>query len=136
MLENFGTLGLFVAAAIIFPLLLIGLPLLLRYSGVIPKNPSSIKQDTYECGMKPFRDAWTQFNFHYYTYAILFVVLDIMSVFLFPWASNFKHLHDLGEATGVGREFQVHAFYAIVAFVLILMVGFLYAWKKKALEWK
>lgn len=126
MLNDFGTLGLFLVIAIVFPLLLIGLPLVLRYSGVIPSNPSSAKQDTYECGMKPFREAWTQFNFHYYTFAILFVVLDVMSVFLFPWAAKFKTF-DTGD--------MVSSLVAIVVFILILLIGFLYAWKKKALEW-
>ncbi len=133
MLENFGTLGLFVAVAIIFPLLLIGLPLILRYSGVIPKNPSRAKQDTYECGMKPFREAWTQFNFHYYTFAILFVVMDVMSVIIFPWAANFASLHD---KAGSARGDMVWALISIGVFVLILLVGLVYAWKKKALEWK
>ena len=133
MLENFGTLGLFVAVAIIFPLLLIGLPLVLRYSGVIPKNPSRDKQDTYECGMKPFREAWTQFNFHYYTFAILFVVMDVMSVIIFPWAANFASLHD---KAGSARGDMVWALVSVGVFVLILLVGLVYAWKKKALEWK
>ena len=106
MLEDFGTLGLFVAAAIIFPTVLILLPLLLRYSGVIPQHPSSVKQDTYECGMKPFRDAWTQFNFHYYTYAILFVVLDVMSVFIFPWAVTLDDLGEIGELRGDTKLFS------------------------------
>ena len=128
MLENLGTLGIFLAIAIIFPLLLIGLPLLLRYSGVIPKNPSEAKQDTYECGMKPFKEAWTQFNFHYYTFAILFVVLDVMSVFIFPWAVKFAGLENRGD--------QIWALVAVIVFVVILLIGFLYAWKKKALEWK
>lgn len=134
MLENFGTLGLYVALAIVFPLLLIGLPLVLRYSGIIPQRPSKVKQEIYECGMMPFREAWTQFNFHYYTFAILFVVLDIMSVFLFPWASSFKAWGDLPDP--IGRDLQVHAFYAVIVFVFILLIGFLYAWRKKALEWK
>ncbi len=133
MLENFGTLGLFIAVAIIFPLLLVGLPLVLRYCGVVPRNPSQAKQDTYECGMKPFREAWTQFNFHYYTFAILFVVMDIMSVIIFPWASNFKSLFDEIENS---RGDMIWALVSIVVFVLILLVGLVYAWKKKALEWK
>ena len=128
MLDNFGTLGLFVAVAIVFPLLLVGLPLVLRYSGVIPKNPSRDKQDTYECGMKPFREAWTQFNFHYYTFAILFVVMDVMSVFIFPWAARFVGVEERGD--------QAWSLIAIVVFVAILLVGLVYAWKKKALEWK
>ncbi len=127
MLENFGTLGLFLAVALVFPLLLIGLPFVLRYSGVIPRHPDSTKQDTYECGMKPFKEAWTQFNFHYYTFAILFVVMDVMSVFLFAWASKF---------TDVERSAQVWGLVGVFAFILILMVGLLYAWRKKALEWQ
>ncbi len=133
MLENFGTLGLFVAFAIAFPLLLIGLPLVLRYCGVIPKNPSTAKQDTYECGMKPFREAWTQFNFHYYTFAILFVVMDLMSIIIFPWAANFSSLFDKAEEA---RGDMIWALISVGVFVLILLVGLVYAWKKKALEWK
>ncbi|MBM3132185.1 MAG: NADH-quinone oxidoreductase subunit A [Chloroflexi bacterium] len=128
MIENFGTLGLFLAVAFIFPLLLIGLPLVLRYSGAIPRNPTRTKQEIYECGMKPFREAWTQFNFHYYMFAILFVVLDVMSVFLFPWAAKFVGLET--------RTDQIWALVSVVVFVGILLIGFLYAWKKKALEWK
>ncbi len=77
--------------------------------------------------MTPFRNAWTQFNFHYYTFAILFVVLDVMSVFIFPWASNFL---------GLDRSAQVYGLVGIIVFVVILLTGFVYAWKKKALEWK
>ncbi len=135
MLENFGTLGIFAAVAIAFPFLLIGLPLVLRYCGVIPKNPSQAKQDTYECGMKPFNEAWTQFNFHYYTFAILFVVMDVMSVFIFPWAARFTGFNDDGTKVWDDGD-QISALIAIVVFVMILLVGLVYAWKKKALEWK
>ena len=126
-MANFGSLGLFLIIAIGFPLLLIGIPLILKYFGVVPRNPGSVKNDIYECGMRPFREAWVQFNFHYYTFAILFVALDIMSIFLFPWAANFG---------GLAREVQIYGLIAVVVFVLILVVGFVYAWKKKALEWK
>lgn len=127
MLENFGTLGLFFVVALLFPLLLLGLPLTLRYTGVIPRKPSPVKEDTYECGMMPFHDAWTQFNFRYYMYAILFVVLDLMSVVLFPWAAHF---------VGLSRSAQIRGLIGVAVFVGILLLGFLYAWKKKALEWK
>lgn len=126
MIENFGTLGLFLIIAIGFPILLIGIPFILKYVGVVPRKPGSVKNDTYECGMKPFKEAWVQFNFHYYTFAILFVALDIMSVFLFPWAANFAR----------NGTPQVIGLVAVVVFVLILVVGFVYAWRKKALEWK
>lgn len=127
MLDNLGTLGLFVALALIFPFILVGLPLVLRRSGVIPQKPSSVKQDIYECGMKPVGNAWTQFNFHYYTFAILFVVLDITALFLFPWAAHFVNLT---------RSAKVYGLWGMIAFIFILLIGFLYAWKKKALEWK
>ncbi|MDY6911937.1 MAG: NADH-quinone oxidoreductase subunit A [Chloroflexota bacterium] len=127
MLENFGALGLFIFVSIGFALLMIGIPFLLKFIGVVPRNPSSIKNDIYECGMRPIKGAWIQFNFHYYTFAILFVALDIMSIFLLAWAVNFGV---------ISRELQVYGFYAIAVFVLVLVVGLVYAWKKKALEWK
>ncbi|MDD5095002.1 MAG: NADH-quinone oxidoreductase subunit A [Dehalococcoidia bacterium] len=127
MTDNLGTLGLFVVLALIFPFLLIALPLVLRHCGVIPQHPSHTKQETYECGMKPLGDAWTQFNFHYYTFAILFVVLDIMALFLFPWAAHFLAL---------SRSAKVYGLVGVIIFISILLIGFLYAWRKKALEWK
>ena len=127
MITEFGTLGLFIILAIIVPIVFIGIPFLLRFIGVVPHKPNVTKQSTYECGMVPIKDAWVQFNFRYYTFAILFVALDIMSVFLFPWAVNFGNN---------SRSFQVYGLAAIVVFVLILIIGFVYAWRKKALEWK
>lgn len=127
MLDNFGTLGLFLVVALVFPFMLLAIPLICRYCGVIPRKPSTVKQDTYECGMMPFQNAWVQLKFQYYTFAILFVVLDLMSVFLFSWAASFVDLK---------QSAQVHGLVAILVFVGILLVGFLYAWKKKALEWK
>jgi len=128
LVTDFGTLGLFIVIAFIFPLLLIGLPLILRYSGAIPKHPNRTKQDVYECGMKPFRGAWAQINFHYYVFAILFVVLDVMSVFIFPWAARF-----IGLETNTDQTWGI---ITVAVFVGILLVGLAYAWKKKALEWK
>ncbi|MDD5094154.1 MAG: NADH-quinone oxidoreductase subunit A [Dehalococcoidia bacterium] len=122
-----GTLGLFTALALVFPFLLIALPLVLRRGGVIPQKPSSVKQEIYECGMKPLGNGWAQFNFHYYTFAILFVVLDIMALFLFPWAAHFL---------GLSRSAKVYGLVGVIVFISILLIGFLYAWRKKALEWK
>ncbi len=126
-MADFGSLGLFVVFAIAFAFFLIATPLALKYLGAVPNNPSSTKNSTYECGMTPFRDARTQMNFHYYTYAIIFVALDVMSVFLFPWAVNFGRLNQM---------LQGYTFVAIIVFIAILLIGFAYAWRKKALEWK
>ncbi|MFP3975544.1 MAG: NADH-quinone oxidoreductase subunit A [Dehalococcoidia bacterium] len=127
MIGDFGTLGLFVVFAIAFAFFLIATPLTLKYLGAVPNNPSSTKNSPYECGMTPFGDARTQMNFHYYTYAIIFVALDVMSVFLFPWAVNFGRLT---------QALQGYSFVAILVFIAILLIGFAYAWRKKALEWK
>ena len=127
MIAELGTLGLFTIVAIIVPIVFIGIPFVLRFIGAVPHHPNPVKNSTYECGMVPIKDAWVQFNFRYYTFAILFVALDIMSVFLFPWAVNFG---------SNSRSVQVYGLVAISVFVLILIVGFVYAWKKKALEWK
>ena len=127
MLANFGTLGLFLIIAIAFALLMVGIPFVLKYFGIVARKPNPVKNDIYECGMKPFKEAWVQFNFHYYTFAILFVALDIMSIFLFPWAANFGTL---------SQELKIFGLVAVIVFVLVLVVGFVYAWKKKALEWK
>ncbi|KPK20858.1 MAG: hypothetical protein AMJ70_07715, partial [Dehalococcoidia bacterium SG8_51_3] len=66
---------------------------------------------------------WVQFNFHYYFYALIFLALDVLVVFLYPWAVN---LRALGSAS----------FVAVLIVVAIILIGYIYAWKKKALEWK
>jgi len=73
--------------------------------------------------METVGDAWIQFNFRYYLFAVLFVALDVLTVFLYPWAIN---LGDLG----------VFGLLSVVIFFLIIMVGYTYAWFKGALQWK
>ena len=123
MLENFGYIGIFLVAAVLFAVSLITLPLLLRRFRIVPKKPNPVKSSTYECGMETTGKSWVQFNFRYYFYALLFVVFDIQVVFIYPWAA----------ALG---ELKLFGLVEMLAFFLILIVGFVYAWKKGVLEWK
>jgi len=123
LLENFGYIGLFLVAALLFTVSMITLPLLLRRFRIVPKKPNPVKSSTYECGMETTGKSWVQFNFRYYFYALLFVVFDIQVVFLYPWAA----------AMG---ELKLFGLVEMLAFFLILIVGFVYAWKKGVLEWK
>ena len=86
MLANYGLIGLFLLVAICFAVTTIMLPLTLRFLKIVPHKPSRVKSDTYECGMPTIGKTWVQFNFRYYFYAILFVALDVMVVFIYPWA--------------------------------------------------
>ena len=90
--------------------------------GLRPNAPDPIKESTYECGVETEGTAWVQFNFRYYYFALLFVIFDVEAVFLYPWAVSFEKVAIVG-------------FIEVLTFVLILMIGLAYAWRKKALEW-
>jgi NADH:ubiquinone oxidoreductase subunit 3 (subunit A) len=87
-----------------------------------PKKPNSIKNQTYECGMETVGETWVQFKAQYYVFALIFLVFDVETVFLYPWAVAFD---------------QVTLFGVLEAliFIGILAGGLLYAWRKGALEW-
>ena len=123
MLTNYGYIGLFLIVTIGFSFLMIIIPLLLRYVKVVPHNPNPVKNSTFECGMETIGKTWVRFNFRYYFYALVFLALDILIVFLYPWAVGLKKL---GAASLTG----------IIVLLIIVAVGYLYAWKKKVLEWK
>jgi NADH-quinone oxidoreductase subunit A len=89
---------------------------------VVPRNPNAEKYNIYECGMETTGKTWIQFNFRYYFYALIFVTLDVMVVFLYPWAVQLKQL-------------GATALVTILVFIFIIALGYIYAWKKKALEW-
>ena len=99
------------------------LPLLPKFMQVVPYNPSAVKSSTFECGMETIGKSWVQFNFRYYFYALVFIVLDVLVVFLYPWAVQL-------------RELGLFGFVAVLVFIGIIIVGYIYAWKKKVLEWK
>ncbi|MDO8671878.1 MAG: NADH-quinone oxidoreductase subunit A [Dehalococcoidia bacterium] len=117
MLASYGYIAIFLAISLIFPMM----PLIIaRY--VSPRKPDPIKISTYECGVATVGRTWVQFNVRYYLYALIFVIFDIETIFLYPWAVAF-------------RQLGLYAFVEMLVFVAILVVGFVYAWKKKALEW-
>lgn len=123
MLGQYGYIGLLVIVAALFPLAALITSFVFSFLRIRPKRLTPAKQTTYECGMEPMGSSWIQFNFRYYFYALLFVVFDIEIVFLYPWAVAFKQL-------------ELFGFIEMIIFILILLVAYVYAWKKKALEWK
>lgn len=123
MLTQFGHIGLFLVAVVLFVISLPLIAFLMRQIGMAPKRPSPVKMATYESGMMTVGKSWVQFNVRYYTYALLFVALDVTAVLLYLWAADLK---DLG----------VFGLVVALVFIAILAVGYIYAWKKKALEWK
>lgn len=123
MLANYGYVALFLIVVLLFAVVTILLPVALRLLGIVPRKPSSVKSDTYESGMKTIGRSWVQFNFRYYFYALLLIALDVLAIFLYPWAAEFKQLGLFG-------------FFTMLVFILIIVVGYIYAWKKGVLEWK
>jgi len=89
---------------------------------VSPKKPNPIKQSTYECGMETVGENWVQFKAQYYIFALVFLVFDVETVFLFPWAVSLGKLPLFAVVEGI-------------VFVLILVAGLVYAWRKGMLEW-
>ena len=88
-----------------------------------PRRPDSEKCSPYECGFEAFEDARMKFDVRYYLVAILFIIFDLEIVFLFPWAVVLEQIGMVG-------------FLAMAVFLGILVVGFIYEWKKGALEWE
>ena len=123
MLANYGYIGLFIIVAILLSLVMIIIPIILRFLKVVPHNPNRIKNATFECGMETIGKTWVQFNFRYYFYALIFLALDVVVVFLYPWAVGLRQLGSF-------------AFIGMFIFIFIITVGYIYAWRKKVLEWK
>ncbi len=107
----------FLLASSLVPFLALAASKLLRSRGSGPE-----RRTTYESGMEPIGGAWIQFNIRYYMFALVFVIFDVETVFLYPWAVAF---HRLG----------VLAFIEALIFIAILVVALVYAWRKGALEW-
>lgn len=123
MLADFGAIGLFFLIAFIFASIMPLVTFTLTRLGIVRKKPDPVKNDTYECGLRTIGRTWVQFNFRYYFYALLFVLFDILVIFLYPWAVGLRAL-------------GLSGLLIIAIFVALLMVGYLYAWKKRALEWQ
>ncbi|HSN72198.1 MAG TPA: NADH-quinone oxidoreductase subunit A [Steroidobacteraceae bacterium] len=117
MLENYLPILIFLGIAGVLGVLLLGLGFLLG-----PRRPDAEKLSAYECGFEAFEDTRMKFDVRYYLVAILFIVFDLEIAFLFPWAVSLDTIGIVGIA-------------AMGVFLLILVVGFVYEWKKGALEW-
>mgnify|MGYP005846697883 CR=1 FL=1 len=118
MASDYAYVGLFLLVGVLFVVFTVEvLSRLLR-----PSKPNSEKLSTYECGERPIGGSWIQFHVRYYLYALVYIIFAVETVFLFPWAVVF---HRLG----------FFAFIEMMVFIIILLVGLAYAWKKGALEW-
>ena len=110
---------------IIFFVIALGLScvfIILNYM-LSPKNPDPEKLSAYECGFEPFNDSRIEFDVRFYLVAILFIIFDLEIAFLFPWAISLGNIGFLG-------------FISMMIFLFILTVGFVYEWKKGALDWE
>ena len=124
MLENYFPVLVFLIVGIVFPCL----PMLLgRLVG--PHRPNAEKNSAYECGMEPFEDARQKFDVRYYLIAIIFILFDLEIAFLFPWATIFSEIVNTPEVKFFG-------FIEMLVFIAILLVGYIYAWAKGALDWE
>ena len=110
---------------ILFILVGVGIGVVPQVLGFImgPNRPDAQKNSPYECGFEAFEDARMKFDVRYYLVAILFILFDLEIAFLFPWAVSL-------------REIGVSGFVAMMVFLTILVVGFIYEWKKGALDWE
>ena len=113
---------IFAGIAALISVLFIALPMLLA-----PKNPDSEKLSAYECGFNAFDDARMKFDVRFYLVSILFIIFDLEVAFLFPWAVSMFDLSHAG---------MVFAFWSMMVFLGVLTIGFIYEWKKGALEWE
>jgi NADH-quinone oxidoreductase subunit A len=117
LLLDYLPLVVFIAVAFAISLVILVVPFLLAY-----KAPDPEKLSAYECGFNAFDDARMTFDVRFYLVAILFIIFDLEVSFLFPWAIVFG---DLG----------IYGFWSMMVFLAVLTIGFIYEWKKGALEW-
>jgi NADH-quinone oxidoreductase subunit A len=116
---QYGTIGGLAVLGVAFAVIAFTMNRVVR-----PRKPRAEKYTTYECGIDPVGQGWSQTQIRYYIFAFLFVIFDVESVFIFPWAVVFE---DFAKAGQVLVE--------MIIFIGILALGLLYAWKKKVLEW-
>ncbi|WP_409303201.1 NADH-quinone oxidoreductase subunit A [Peribacillus sp. SCS-155] len=115
--NNYLIVFVFLFLGVLLPIVAIFLGKLLR-----PYKPIDEKYTTYESGIEPFHDSRVQFNVRYYMFGLMFVIFDIETVFLYPWAVAYDKL-------------GIFALIEMLIFVFMLVIGLAYAWKKKVLKW-
>ena len=117
-LQEYLTIILFLIVALILSCAFVAVNFILS-----PKNPDPEKLSAYECGFEPFEDSRMEFDVRFYLVAILFIIFDLEIAFLFPWAISLGNIGLLG-------------FSSMMIFLFILTIGFIYEWKKGALDWE
>jgi NADH-quinone oxidoreductase subunit A len=117
LLREYLPIVIFLGVAIGFSLILLITPILIAF-----RNPDPEKLSAYECGFNAFDDARMKFDVRFYLVSILFIIFDLEVAFLFPWAVSLK-------------EVGVFGFWSMMVFLGVLTIGFIYEWKKGALEW-
>ncbi|MFN3688620.1 NADH-quinone oxidoreductase subunit A [Salinarimonas sp.] len=117
LLADYLPLVIFMGVALVIGAILLAAPFVVAY-----KKPDSEKLSAYECGFNAFDDARMKFDVRFYLVAILFIIFDLEVAFLFPWAVVFGEIGWFG-------------FWSMMIFLAVLTVGFVYEWKKGALEW-
>ena len=117
-LNNYLTIIIFLVIALI-----LSLGFLILNFAFSPKNPDPEKLSAYECGFEPFNDSRMEFDIRFYLVAILFIIFDLEIAFLFPWAITLGNIGIFG-------------FFSMMLFLFILTIGFIYEWKKGALDWE
>ncbi len=117
LLLSYLPLAIFFAVALAIGVVLLIAPFIVAY-----KQPDPLKLSAYECGFNAFDDARMRFDVRFYLVAILFIIFDLEVSFLFPWAIVFGKL-------------GVYGFWSMIIFLAVLTIGFIYEWKKGALEW-
>lgn len=120
ILQDYLPLVIFLGIASLIGLALLAAPFLVAF-----REPDPEKLSAYECGFNAFDDARMQFDVRFYLVAILFIIFDLEVAFLFPWAISF----------GALARHSSLAFWSMMAFLGVLTAGFIYEWKKGALEW-
>ena len=124
MLHEYGQIGILVIIALVFPLGALVTSWAFKFVNVRPDTDEDpVKTDTYECGLRTEGPSQVQFNFRFYYIALLFVLFDVEIVFLFPWALVFENLGWAAYGKGL-------------LFIATFLVGGIYAWRKRALEWR
>ena len=117
-LAEYMPILIFLAIAIGLAVIILGASLF-----VAPQQPEREKLSSYECGFEPFEDARGKFDVRFYLVAILFIIFDLEVAFLFPWAVSLGNIGLFG-------------FWSMMVFLAVLTVGFIYEWRKGALEWE
>ncbi|WP_028776593.1 NADH-quinone oxidoreductase subunit A [Shimazuella kribbensis] len=120
--QSFLIIAIFFVVAILLPVAALTMARLLRAS-----RPTEQKATTYESGADPVGGSWVQFHVRYYLYALLFVIFDVEAIYLFPWAASYDVLRS---------EVGLAILLEMGLFIGFLILGLIYAWKKKVLEWK